>query len=148
VNRTDVRRDGDPLEPHEVFARAGGMDAFVALVDAFYDKVAKDDLLRPMYPDDLEPGKRHLAMFLAQYWGGGAVYSSERGHPRLRMRHAPFPITPEAALRWAELMSASIEEHGFPGDVERLLLAYVARATPTLINRLPDDVAPLPQEGP
>lgn len=123
-----------------VFERAGGMEAFVALVDAFYGRVAGDDLLRPMYPDDLEPGKRHLAMFLAQYWGGGPVYSGERGHPRLRMRHAPFPITPEAALRWAELMSASIRELRFPSDVEQQLLGYVAQATPTLINRFPEDV--------
>lgn len=123
-----------------VFERVGGMDAFVALVDAFYGRVEQDDLLRPMYPDDLGPGKRHLAMFLAQYWGGGDVYSGERGHPRLRMRHAPFPITPEAALRWAELMTASILEQGFPADVEEQLLSYVARATPTLINQLPEDV--------
>jgi hemoglobin len=126
-----------------VYERAGGMDAFVSLVEAFYDRVEGDDLLRPMYPEDLEPGKRHLAMFLAQYWGGGDVYSRERGHPRLRMRHAPFPVTPEAALRWAELMAAAIVELRFPTDVEDQLLGYVARATPTLINRLPDEVRDL-----
>jgi hemoglobin len=134
------------MGPSEVFDRVGGMDAFVSLVDAFYDKVAADELLRPMYPEDLEPGKRHLAMFLAQYWGGGDVYSSERGHPRLRMRHAAFPVTPEAALRWAELMAASIRELRFPSDVEALLLDYVVRATPTLINRLPAEVDQLPPE--
>jgi hemoglobin len=134
------------MEPHEVFDRVGGMDAFVSLVDAFYAKVARDELLRPMYPEDLEPGKRHLAMFLAQYWGGGDVYSSERGHPRLRMRHAAFPVTPEAALRWAELMAASIRELRFPSDVEALLLDYVVRATPTLINRFPAEVDQLPPE--
>jgi hemoglobin len=134
------------MEPHEVFDRVGGMDAFVSLVDAFYAKVATDELLRPMYPEDLEPGKRHLAMFLAQYWGGGDVYSSERGHPRLRMRHAAFPVTPEAALRWAELMAASIRELRFPSDVEALLLDYVVRATPTLINRFPAEVDQLPPE--
>lgn len=123
-----------------VFERAGGMDAFVALVEAFYGRVEHDELLRPMYPEDLEPGKRHLAMFLAQYWGGGDVYSGERGHPRLRMRHAPFDITPEAAQRWAELMSASILELRFPSDVEQQLLSYVARATPTLVNRFPDEL--------
>jgi hemoglobin len=137
---------GRPIEPNEVFDRVGGMDAFVSLVDAFYAKVAADELLRPMYPEDLEPGKRHLAMFLAQYWGGGDVYSSERGHPRLRMRHAAFPVTPEAALRWAELMAASIRELRFPSDVEALLLDYVVRATPTLINRLPAEVDQLPPE--
>jgi hemoglobin len=135
---------GQPMEPSEVFDRVGGMDAFVSLVDVFYGKVAEDELLRPMYPEDLEPGKRHLAMFLAQYWGGGDVYSSQRGHPRLRMRHAEFPVTPEAALRWAELMAASIRELRFPSDVEALLLDYVVRATPTLINRLPAEADELP----
>jgi hemoglobin len=126
-----------------VFDRVGGMDAFVTLVEGFYGRVEHDELLRPMYPEDLEPGKRHLAMFLAQYWGGGDIYSREQGHPRLRMRHAPFPITPEAALRWAELMSASILELRFPTDVEQQLLTYVARATPTLINQLPEDARDL-----
>lgn len=128
-----------PQEP-SVYERVGGMDAFVALVDAFYGRVEHDEVLRPEYPEDLEPGKRHLAMFLAQYWGGGDVYSSERGHPRLRMRHAPFRVTPEAAARWARLMSESIIELRFPSDVEAQLLAYVVRATPTLINELPDEV--------
>ncbi|WP_083441471.1 hypothetical protein [Nitriliruptor alkaliphilus] len=126
-----------------VYERAGGMEAFESLVEAFYGRVEADDLLRPMYPEDLEPGKRHLALFLAQYWGGGDVYSREHGHPRLRMRHAPFPITPEAALRWAELMAASIRELRFGADVEDQLLGYVARATPTLINQLPDEVRDL-----
>jgi hemoglobin len=132
----------DTTAGHEptVYERVGGMDAFVALVEAFYGRVEQDEVLRPEYPEDLEPGKRHLAMFLAQYWGGGDVYSRERGHPRLRMRHAPFRVTPEAALRWAELMSASILELRFPTDVEQQLLSYVARATPTLINELPDEV--------
>ena len=132
--------DAPGIEPHEVFERAGGMPAFERLVESFYARVATDELLRPMYPEDLEPGKRHLALFFAQYWGGGNVYGDLRGHPRLRMRHAPFPITPEAALRWAELMAAAIGEQGFPDEVDALLLGYVARATPTLINQLPDDV--------
>jgi hemoglobin len=138
--------DHDGLHPHEVFDRVGGFEAFEALIDAFYHKVEHDPLLRPMYPDDLEPGKHNLARFFAQYWGGGDIYSRDRGHPRLRMRHAPFPITPEAALRWAELMSAAIRELRFPSDVERLLLTYVAQATPTMINRLPDDVQVLPSQ--
>jgi hemoglobin len=116
-----------------------GRDGFERLIEAFYARVEHDEVLRPHYPDDLEPGKRHLAMFFAQYWGGGDIYSRERGHPRLRMRHAGFAITPEVALRWAELMADSILEMGFPQDVEDQLLDYVARATPTLINRLPDD---------
>jgi hemoglobin len=143
---TDGPPDRGPvtLRPDEVVDRLGGAEAIESLVASFYAKVAVDELLRPMYPEDLEPGQRHLALFFTQYWGGGDVYGRERGHPRLRMRHAPFPITPAAALRWAELMTASIREHAFPSDVEALLLSYVARATPTLINQLPEEVSELP----
>ncbi|MCC5947476.1 MAG: globin [Nitriliruptoraceae bacterium] len=136
------------MEPHEVFARVGGLPAFEALVESFYEHVEADELLRPMYPDDLEPGKRHLALFLAQYWGGGPLYGRERGHPRLRMRHAPFPITPEAAGRWAQHMAAAIGAQDFDDAVDALLLEYVAKATPTLINELPDEVRSLPRRPP
>ncbi len=132
---------GTPMGPHEVHDAVGGRPAFVRLVESFYARVEGDEVLRPMYPDDLEPGKRHLALFLAQYWGGGDVYGRERGHPRLRMRHAAFPVGPEAAQRWAEHMSAAVEEQGWPPQAEAQVLAYVARATPTLINRLPEEVA-------
>lgn len=128
-----------------IFERAGGEDAFVELVDRFYARVEDDELLRPMYPDDLEPGKRHLARFFMQYWGAGPVYSAERGHPRLRMRHADFPITHDAALRWAEHMAAAIRSMRFPSDVEQALLTYVARFTPSMINRV--DASELPQQG-
>ena len=134
------------LEPHEVHDAVGGLPAFTTLVEAFYERVAEDELLRPMYPDDLEPGKRHLALFFAQYWGGGQVYGQERGHPRLRMRHAPFPVTPEAALRWAELMAAAVREQGWPEQAEAHLLAYVARFAPAMINQFPEEVAELPQD--
>jgi len=136
-----------PLEPHQVHDVVGGQAAFDALVGAFYDRVEQDEVLRPMYPDDLAPGKRHLALFLAQYWGGGDVYGRERGHPRLRRRHAPFPVTPEAALRWAEHMAAAVRAQGWPDEAEALVLAYVARATPTLINQLPPEVDVLPRDG-
>jgi hemoglobin len=132
------------LEPHRVFDRVGGLDAFDALVESFYRRVEDDPLLRPIYPDDLEPGKRSLARFLAQYFGGGDLYSREKGHPRLRMRHAPFAVTPEAAMRWASLMDEAIREQGFDEDVEQVLRAYVAHATPTMINALPEGARPLP----
>ena len=120
-----------------VFEAVGGLDAFVDLVDRFYERVESDEVLRPIYPEDLEPGKRHLAMFLAQYFGGGPIFSSERGHPRLRMRHAPFAITVEAADRWAGHMAAAIRDQGHPGDVETAMLDYVTWATPQMINEFP-----------
>lgn len=119
------------------FEEAGGLPAFVALVDAFYDRVETDELLRPQYPEDLGPGKQALAEFLAQYFGGGDLYSATRGHPRLRMRHAPFTITPDVAARWANHMVAAIRQQAFPARVEEELLSYVVQATPTMINELP-----------
>lgn len=133
--------------PHEVYDLVGGWPAFVALVDAFYDRVERDEVLRPEYPDDLEPGKHRLALFLAQYWGGGDLYSRHHGHPRLRMRHAPFAVTPERAERWATHMSAAIREQGFPADAEAMMLAYVQAATPTMINRFPTEGDGLPLHG-
>jgi len=116
---------------------AGGPDAFVRLVDAFYVRVEQDTTLRPMYPDDLAPGKQHLALFLAQYFGATDLYSSQRGHPRLRMRHAPFPIDMDAAARWASHMLDALADQGFAFEVRAAIEEYVIRATPTLVNRLP-----------
>lgn len=138
---TERRMPESQPRPGSVADRIGP-DAFLTLVDDFYERVEQDELLRPMYPEDLEPGKTHLAQFLAQYFGAGMVYSSHRGHPRLRMRHADFPITLEAAARWAALMTDAIEAQGFDDDVVAELLAYVAQATPQMVNELPRDGLP------
>lgn len=121
-----------------VFDQVGGEAGFRALVENFYAAVEQDPVLRPHYPDDLEPGKRHLAQFLAQYFGGGPIYSQHRGHPRLRMRHAPFAITEVEALRWAQLMAGAIGRQGWPQPVAREVLEYVARAAPQMINTARD----------
>ena len=117
-----------------VFEQVGGEAAFHALVEDFYAAVEHDPVLRPHYPDDLEPGKQHLAQFLAQYFGGGPIYSQHHGHPRLRMRHASFAITPPAALRWAQLMAGAVVKQGWPEPVVREVLEYIARAAPHMIN--------------
>jgi len=123
-------------EPATVFERVGGEPAFHALVEDFYTAVEQDPVLRPHYPEDLGPGKRHLAQFLAQYFGGGPIYSQRHGHPRLRMRHAPFAITEVEALRWAQLMAGAVGRQGWPDDVAREVLEYVARAAPHMINTM------------
>jgi len=88
--------------PDSFYAAIGGHETFAQLVDAFYDAVASDAVLRPMYPDaDLGAARVRLTMFLEQYWGGPTTYSDERGHPRLRMRHAPFKVNPDARLERA-----------------------------------------------
>ena len=92
-----------------LFDQVGGETFFVRLVDAFYEGVEKNGLLRDMYPEDLEDSKKHLVFFLVQYWGGPPVYMEERGHPRLRMRHAPFRITKKARDAWLVAMNSALE---------------------------------------
>ena len=82
-----------------LYTRVGGIPYFKALVESFYAKVEADPILRPLYPEDLEPGKNNLAMFLVQLWGGPPYFSMERGRPMLRMRHMPFAIGQGGARR-------------------------------------------------
>lgn len=133
-------------EPGSVADRIG-VDAFFRIVEAFYARVEQDPLLRPLYPEDLEPGKTHLAEFLAQRFGAGMIYSAKHGHPRLRMRHAPFEITVEGAARWATLMSEAIVEQELDEASEEELLAYVAQATPQMVNTFPSGGTELPTTG-
>jgi hemoglobin len=107
---------------------------FADLVDRFYDRVAADDVLRPLYPDDLAPPRAHLTGFLVQYWGGPTDYSDERGHPRLRMRHMPFAIGPRERDAWFGHMAASVREGGLAPEVEEQVIAYFENAATHLIN--------------
>jgi hemoglobin len=95
-------------------------------------------VLRPLYPDDLTDPQRHLALFLGQYWGGPTTYSDERGHPRLRMRHAPFVIGPAERDAWLRHMSAALDslvvERDIHPVVEARLLEYFAMAADGMIN--------------
>ena len=110
---------------------------FTDLVAGFYARVADDDLLRPMYPEaDLAPAERRLRLFLIQYWGGPSTYSDERGHPRLRMRHAPFPVTQEARDRWLSLMHESLVDNsaGLDDDSRTQLWRYLESAADAMMN--------------
>ncbi|MHA7132627.1 globin [Oerskovia turbata] len=113
----------------------GGHEAFVRLVDVFYEGVAADPVLQPMYPEeDLGPAKVRLTMFLEQYWGGPTTYSQERGHPRLRMRHAPFKVNPDARDRWLAHMRAGVDSLQLAPLHEATLWDYLERAAHSLIN--------------
>jgi hemoglobin len=92
-----------------LFEQVGGEAFFEQLVDAFYDAVELDETLRPMYPDDLSESRRHLTLFFIQYWGGPRTYQDERGHPRLRMRHAPFRVTKSARDAWLAAMGNALD---------------------------------------
>lgn len=91
------------------YDQVGGLPFFERLVDGFYVAVAQDELLRPMYPEDLSESKRTMVLFLSQYWGGPTTYMQERGHPRLRMRHAPFRITKRARDAWIDAMTQALQ---------------------------------------
>jgi hemoglobin len=91
-----------------LYEQVGGDPFFIQLVDSFYDVVELDATLRPMYPEDLSESRRHLTLFLIQYWGGPRTYQQERGHPRLRMRHVPFRVTKEASSAWLAAMATAL----------------------------------------
>jgi hemoglobin len=119
-----------------LYERAGGMPFFERLVGRFYASVNTDPILRPLYPDaDLGPAQRRLTLFLAQYWGGPRTYDDERGHPRLRMRHAPFAIDVAARDRWLSLMRAALAAEDPPTEVAVELDAYLEMAADAMRNR-------------
>lgn len=119
-----------------LYERAGGTPFFEALVARFYEGVATDALLRPVYPEaDLAPAARRLTLFLIQYWGGPTTYDQERGHPRLRMRHMPFAIGSVERDRWLHHMRAAIAELAPAPDVAAELERYIAVAAEAMRNR-------------
>jgi hemoglobin len=117
-----------------MFERLGGQPFFDALIGRFYDGVAGDPVLRPLYPEDLSEPRAHLATFLGQYWGGPPVYSEQRGHPRLRMRHAPFVITDLERDAWLRHMTAAVEASSMSSEDRAELLDYFRMAADTLVN--------------
>lgn len=117
-----------------VYEAVGGLPFFVTLVDHFYERVAHDIMLRPLYPDDLGPPAEHLALFLAQYWGGPTTYSDGRGHPRLRMRHAPFAIGVRERDRWMLAMTAALDQADLEPELRDRFDAYFTMAADSLIN--------------
>ena len=121
-----------------LFDRVDGEQFFVDLVEQFYLGVAGDPLLRPLYPDDLTESRRHLALFLMQYWGGPSTYNEQRGHPRLRMRHVPFVIGPAERDAWLRHMRSAVEHMVesnvlMASDAEELH-AYFDMAARSLVN--------------
>jgi hemoglobin len=119
-----------------LYDRAGGTPFFEALVGHFYAGVATDPVLRPIYPDpDLAPAQRRLTLFLVQYWGGPTTYGDERGHPRLRMRHAPFAIGSVARDHWLFHMRAALFEMAPGPEVAAELERYFTAAAEAMRNR-------------
>ncbi len=121
-----------------VYDAVGGRPFFVDLVDGFYAGVSADLLLRPLYPEDLTESRHHLTGFLTQYWGGPSTYSDERGHPRLRMRHAPFAIGDAQRDAWLRHMLGSLDSvaaaRGTPAEAVGRIRAYLTDVADFLVN--------------
>src|SRR6185437_13717647 len=119
----------------------GGAETFKTIVSRFYAQVPEDEILRELYPaDDLAGAEERLRMFLEQYWGGPRTYSDQRGHPRLRMRHAPFAVTPEARDLWLVHMRTAVDEMGLPPELDQQLWEYLVAAAHSMVNTFGDDV--------
>jgi hemoglobin len=115
----------------------GGEATIRAIVHRFYQGVATDGVLRPMYPEaDLGPAEERFALFLVQYWGGPSTYSENRGHPRLRMRHAPFKVTPAAAERWLVHFRAGLDSADLTPEQDERFWDYVTHAAQFMVNTL------------
>ena len=113
----------------------GGHETFEKLVHEFYRGVAEDEALRALYPeDDLGPAEVRLRMFFEQYWGGPTTYSEQRGHPRLRMRHMPFSVTPDMRDRWLLHMMNAVDTLELAPEHDDLLRDYLTRAAYSMVN--------------
>ena len=124
-----------PEDSPSFFHQVGGHETVRRLVHEFYRGVAGDPELRALYPEaDLGPAEERLRLFLEQYWGGPTTYSEQRGHPRLRMRHMPFKVTPAQRDRWLTHMMAAVDTLGLPPANELLLRDYLERAAHSLVN--------------
>lgn len=116
-----------PARPKESFYEAvGGEQTFRRLVATFYAGVREDPVLLPLYPaDELDDAQERLTLFLIQYWGGPQTYGEQRGHPRLRMRHAPFAIGPAQRDAWLARMKVAVDSLGLPGEHTEPLWSYL-----------------------
>lgn len=118
-----------------LFQRIGGRAAVRATIERFYELVDEDPPLRAVYPEDLEPGKEHLKLFMEQWLGGEAVYSQLFGHPRLRMRHFPFVVTEHGAGRWLRHMRQAMRENGVSEDDQREIFAALSPLARHMVNQ-------------
>ncbi len=120
------------------FEAVGGEETFRRLVHRFYEGVAADPVLRPLYPEeDLGPAEERLRLFLIQYWGGPRTYGERRGHPRLRMRHAPFPIGGPERDAWLTHMRAAVDSIALPEQLDAMLWDYLVMAANSMVNTMP-----------
>ena len=125
-----------------IYELAGGEEAFFRLVHSFYEGVAHDPILRPLYPEDLSESEHYTALFLIQFCGGPGRYSQEKGHPRLRMRHLPFVIGVAERDAWVAQMRRAVESEIENPKVREYLNNYFEKTATWMINTQPYDQTP------
>jgi hemoglobin len=131
----DVPASAPADRPSTFYEAVGGEETFRRIVARFYAGVAADPVLRALYPEDeLAAAEERLRMFLIQYWGGPSTYSEQRGHPRLRMRHAPFPIGSAARDAWLSHMREALDSVQLPAEYDRTLWTYLSNAAESMRN--------------
>jgi len=133
MTRVSIPAGGD--DAPTFYDAVGGEETFRTLVHRFYAGVREDPVLLPLYPpEELDEAEVRLRMFLVQYWGGPRTYSVERGHPRLRMRHAPFRIGLAERDAWLLHMRAAVDSLALAPAAHRLLWDYLAMAADSMVN--------------
>ena len=126
---------GDVEQEQTFYDEIGGLETFRRIVARFYEGVAQDEVLRPMYPEaDRGPAEERFLMFLVQYWGGPTTYSQRRGHPRLRMRHAPFAVDLDARDRWLAHFRAGLDSVDLTPEQDARFWEYVTHAANFMVN--------------
>lgn len=135
VRRFGGDRQNGPVSTY--YEEIGGFETFRRIVARFYEGVAEDPVLRPMYPEeDLGPAEERFLLFLVQYWGGPTTYSDNRGHPRLRARHAPFAVTPEAKEHWLRHFRAGLDEVALTPEQDAQFWDYITHAAEFMVNSI------------
>src|SRR5262245_58658704 len=133
---SDTEPTSEEAAAPTLYEAVGGMEFFERLVERFYRGVAEDEVLAPLYPEapDFSGARRRLTLFLAQYWGGPMTYSEERGHPKLRMRHFPFPVGPVQRDHWLSHMTNAVESVTSEGPTRQALMDYFTMAADQMMN--------------
>lgn len=121
--------------PYTIYELIGGEATIRTLVDHFYDRVERDPVLRPLFPADLDQGKRWQFLFLCQFFGGPQHYAEERGQPRLKMRHGPFTIGKSEREAWLNHMLAAVDETRIEEPMRTVMRDYFVRASEHMINQ-------------
>lgn len=120
--------------PNTIYEAIGGAERVRSIVESFYPKVQADPLLGPIFPEDIRPVMEKQYMFLSQFFGGPSLYSDEYGHPMMRGRHLPFPVTPERAEAWLDCMSRALEDNGIEGELKALIMNRLSGPAHHFIN--------------